>query len=58
MKRILLILFVVFLFSCEREEKVFPDEQTLDSYRSGGEQWDNYITSKEIKESVTFKDLK
>jgi hypothetical protein len=58
MKRILLILFVVFLFSCEREEKVFPDEQTLDSYKSGGEQWDNYITNKEIKESVTFKDLK
>lgn len=52
MKRILLILFVVFLFSCEREEITYPDQDTLDSYRTNGELWDSYITEKNIEEII------
>lgn len=58
MKRILLILFVVFLFSCEREEITYPDKAILDSYKANGELWDSYITNKEIKENMTLTDLK
>lgn len=48
MKKLFLILLVVILFSCEREEVVYPDEETLQEYKTQGEKFDLYITKKEL----------
>jgi hypothetical protein len=56
MKKLLFIL-VVILFSCEREEMVYPDVDTLDTYKENGEIWDNYITKRNV-ESIYYRDLR
>lgn len=56
MKKLLFIL-VVILFSCEREEITYPDRDVLDTYSRNGELWDNYITEKNISESIYYRDI-
>jgi hypothetical protein len=47
-----LFILVFAFFSCEREELKYPDEETIETYKSQGELWDHYITGEEIKETI------